>query len=91
VSCDNIPDPAVITATDNCDSQVDVVYTQTTSGDDDECPSEYVITRKWVVNDCAGNTTEHVQTINVEDTTAPTFVETLPEDATVSCDAIPEA
>uniref|UniRef100_UPI00261026F5 gliding motility-associated C-terminal domain-containing protein n=1 Tax=uncultured Tenacibaculum sp. TaxID=174713 RepID=UPI00261026F5 len=91
VSCDAIPEAVVLTATDNCDAQVTVNYSESLSGNDDECPSVYTIIRTWSVSDCAGNTTEHVQTINVEDTTAPTFVETLPEDATVSCDAIPEA
>ncbi|WP_272152207.1 hypothetical protein, partial [Tenacibaculum aiptasiae] len=38
-----------------------------------------------------GNTTTHIQSITVEDTKAPEFVESLPANTTVSCDAIPEA
>ncbi|RXP52243.1 gliding motility-associated C-terminal domain-containing protein [Lutibacter sp. HS1-25] len=36
-------------------------------------------------------TTVHTQTIKVEDTTAPAFVETLPVNITVQCDAVPTA
>ncbi len=91
VSCDNIPVMETLTATDNCDASVTVIPSEVTSGDDDACGSEYLITRKWTVSDCSGNTTTHIQVITVEDTTAPEFVEELPADATVSCDAVPAA
>ncbi|WP_455685113.1 HYR-like domain-containing protein, partial [Tenacibaculum discolor] len=90
VSCDNIPVMETLTATDNCDASVTVIPSEVTSGDDDACGSEYLITRKWTVSDCSGNTTTHIQVITVEDTTAPEFVETLPAaEITVSCDNIP--
>ena len=38
-------------------------------------PSGHTITRTWTVSDCAGNTTEYVQTIEVQDTTASVFTE----------------
>ena len=91
VSCEAVPDAAVLTATDNCDASVDVSFEQTITGQDDECPSEYTIVRTWTVADCAGNEISHTQTISVEDNEAPTFVETLPVDATVSCNAVPDA
>ncbi|MCO7185496.1 gliding motility-associated C-terminal domain-containing protein [Tenacibaculum sp. XPcli2-G] len=91
VSCDNIPVMETLTATDNCDVSVTVIPSEVTSGDDDACGSEYLITRKWTVLDCSGNTTTHIQVIAVEDTVAPEFVEELPADATVSCDTIPAA
>ncbi|MCF2876653.1 hypothetical protein L1265_18265, partial [Tenacibaculum sp. Cn5-1] len=91
VSCDAIPEAAILTATDNCDSEVTVNYSEAITGQDDECASVYTITRTWTVSDCANNTTTHTQTIEVEDTKAPEFVESLPENTTVSCDAIPEA
>nr|BFF37788.1 hypothetical protein BACT7_26500 [Tenacibaculum mesophilum] len=91
VSCDNIPVMETLTATDNCDASVMVIPSEVTSGDDDACGSEYLITRKWTVSDCSGNTTTHIQVIAVEDTVAPEFVEELPADATVSCDTIPAA
>ncbi|WP_281979832.1 gliding motility-associated C-terminal domain-containing protein [Tenacibaculum mesophilum] len=90
VSCDNIPVMETLTATDNCDASVAVIPSEVTSGDDDACGSEYLITRKWTVSDCSGNTTTHIQVITVEDTVAPEFVETLPAaEITVSCDNIP--
>ena len=50
------------------------------------------ITRTWTVSDCAGNSTSHVQVVTVEDNTAPTFVETLPDTTiTVECDNVPAA
>ncbi|MGG6232418.1 gliding motility-associated C-terminal domain-containing protein, partial [Tenacibaculum sp. SDUM215027] len=91
VSCDAVPVAVVLTATDNCDNSVTVNYSEEFSGQDDECGSEYLITRTWTVSDCAGNATSHTQVVTVEDTTVPVFVEELPADVTVSCDAIPAA
>ncbi|WP_299092843.1 hypothetical protein, partial [uncultured Tenacibaculum sp.] len=69
-----IPVMETLTATDNCDPSVTVIPSEVTSGDDDACGSEYLITRKWTVSDCSGNTTTHIQVITVEDTVAPEFV-----------------
>uniref|UniRef100_UPI00397FEBA1 Calx-beta domain-containing protein n=1 Tax=Spongiimicrobium sp. 3-5 TaxID=3332596 RepID=UPI00397FEBA1 len=90
VSCDNIPQAVVLTAIDNCDSNASVTFDEQIT-DTDSCGSDYIITRTWTAMDCANNPTVHVQTITVEDTEAPTFVETLPTDITVSCDAVPQA
>ncbi|MDY0090800.1 MAG: T9SS type A sorting domain-containing protein, partial [Flavobacteriaceae bacterium] len=51
----------------------------------------YNIYRIWTAEDACGNITVHKQTITVEDTTAPTFNEELPANATVECDNIPQA
>ena len=40
------------------------------TGQDDACPSEYTISRTWIVSDCAGNETTHIQVITVEDTSS---------------------
>ncbi|MFK2820785.1 gliding motility-associated C-terminal domain-containing protein, partial [Flavobacteriaceae sp. LMIT009] len=88
VECDNVPDAATLTATDNCEGSVEVNFSESITGQDDECPSEYEIVRTWTTEDACGNVSEHVQTINVTDTTAPVFVEELPADATIECSEV---
>jgi hypothetical protein len=84
VACDAIPAIPTITATDNCGS-AEVSYKEVTSGQG----CQYEIYRIWTAEDACGNTTTHKQTIVVSDTEAPTFVESLPADVAVACDAIP--
>ncbi|WP_224483214.1 HYR-like domain-containing protein [Robertkochia aurantiaca] len=90
VTCDEIPDAAVLTATDNCSGTVDVTFEETID-EDAACSETATITRTWTATDCAGNTATHVQTIEVTDEEAPVFTEDLPADASVSCGSIPEA
>ena len=73
VECDAVPAADVLTAIDNCDSAVEVVFDESIA--DGACPQAYTIIRTWTVSDCAGNITEHVQTIEVQDTTTPVFTE----------------
>ncbi|MFC0776393.1 HYR-like domain-containing protein, partial [Terrimonas alba] len=59
------------TATDNCtaDANITINYTDViTAGN---CVGRYTITRTWTATDANGNTATGVQTINVDDTTAP--------------------
>ncbi|MBC8884401.1 T9SS type A sorting domain-containing protein [Flavobacterium piscinae] len=84
VACDAIPAIPTITATDNCGA-AEVTYKEVTSGQG----CQYEIYRIWTAEDACGNTTTHKQTIVVSDTEAPTFVESLPADVAVACDAIP--
>ena len=71
-----------ITATDNCDGAVEVIFTQT--GFPLDCVGEGTIVNTWTTTDCAGNTTSHSQTITIEDGTPPTLSAT-PGDLTVGC------
>ncbi|MGA1842633.1 MAG: hypothetical protein ACMUIU_18615, partial [bacterium] len=89
VECDAVPDAASITATDNCDDDVPVVYNEVRT--DGDCADNYTLTRTWTATDDCGNEASHTQTITVQDTQAPTFNEDLPSDATVECDAVPDA
>ncbi|WP_343584537.1 gliding motility-associated C-terminal domain-containing protein [Flavobacterium sp.] len=89
VSCDAVPEPAEMLTSDNCNGDLPIVYTETKSGIENECPSNYTLTRTWKISDCGGNTTTHVQVITVRDKTAPTG--TAPESVTnlASIDVIP--
>ncbi|WP_197429304.1 DUF7507 domain-containing protein [Winogradskyella endarachnes] len=72
---------------DNCAVGLEAVFTDTIVNG--ECSGEATITRTWSLSDACNNTTTHIQTITVQDTTAPIFNETLPQDLTTECDAVP--
>ncbi|WP_108246165.1 gliding motility-associated C-terminal domain-containing protein [Muricauda brasiliensis] len=88
VSCDAVPMADTLTATDSCGT-ASVTFNETIMPG--SCPGNYMISRQWTATDECGLTSVHTQTITVEDTTPPTFNETLPTDITVACDAIPIA
>ncbi|WP_426430274.1 gliding motility-associated C-terminal domain-containing protein [Winogradskyella sp. HB-48] len=88
VECDAVPTAETLTANDNCGNAMVDFNETTTAG---TCNNEYTLTRTWTASDACGNETVHTQTITVQDTTAPTFNETLPADVTVECDAVPTA
>lgn len=82
VQCNSVPAVATLTATDNCGAAT-VTFNETRT--DGTCPNSYSITRTWNAVDDCGNTATHIQTINVEDTTAPVFNEALPSNSTIEC------
>ncbi|WMI65008.1 gliding motility-associated C-terminal domain-containing protein [Aestuariibaculum sp. YM273] len=88
VECDAVPTAETLTATDNCGTATVTFSELRTDGD---CPSSYSLARTWTATDECGLETVHTQTITVQDTTTPTFVETLPADTIVECDAVPTA
>ena len=83
VDCGDIPAPALVTATDNCDDNPIVTMNDVqTNG----CP--YTIFRTWTATDVCGNSSSATQRIRVEDNEPPAF-DHLPADVTVSCGNIP--
>jgi len=68
VECGEIPEPAILTAIDNCDDDVDITFTQEYTG-----VCNYDIIRTWTATDNCGNTDVQTQTIHVVDTTGPDF------------------
>ncbi|UJH68129.1 Calx-beta domain-containing protein [Allomuricauda sp. SCSIO 65647] len=60
---DNIPSPATLTATDNCDTNASVNFNETYIGDNSS--TTYTIVRTWTASDCAGNSIQHIQNIFV--------------------------
>ncbi len=81
VSCDAIPAPATVTATDNC-AGVTVNYDQ--SDTPGACAQAKTITRTWTATDFCGNQTAYSQTITVVDNTAP-VITSSPGAVSVQC------
>ena len=79
VSCDAVPEPANIEASDNCSGNLPIVFSETKSNILNECGTDYTLTRIWSTSDCSGNPISHTQIITVRDTTPPTG--TAPADA----------
>ncbi len=88
VECDAVPTAETLTANDNCGDATVTFEETTTAG---VCDNAYTLTRTWTATDSCGNETVHSQNINVTDTSAPTFNESLPVDIDVECDAVPTA
>ncbi|MBK13027.1 MAG: hypothetical protein CL849_05790, partial [Crocinitomicaceae bacterium] len=79
VDCESIPEAATLTATDNCDSDANVAFSEASST---TCAG---IVRTWIASDDCGNTTTHVQNITVTDDEAPEIVD-MPADITKNAD-----
>ena len=89
VECDAVPaNDAQVSATDNCDDNPVITFTEATEQGD--CAGSFVIVRTWIATDDCGNETSVEQRISVGDNTAPTLAG-IPADETVECDAIPAA
>ena len=80
IECSQIPAAVTLTAIDNCGSAT-VTFSESTQPGN--CENAYIITRTWTATDICNNTRTHIQTLNVNDTTPPSFVEELPTDVTV--------
>ena len=87
VSCDDIPDPALVQAVDNCDQNLSMFYNQSKQGGN--CDGEYTLVRTWTAADGCDNSSFAQQWITVIDTVAPTF-DCDPQDITVDCNSIPD-
>ena len=68
--CHAVPEAAILTASDNC-TDVEVVFSEDTLAT--ECDQAYTLTRTWVADDGCGPVLSHTQTVEVVDTTAPSF------------------
>ena len=84
VECDEVPAVAVVTAEDNYDGAVPVIFSEETL-DDGSCPNSYTLVRTWTATDEASNSVSASQTITIEDNTPPIL--TAPINVTLECDA----
>jgi gliding motility-associated-like protein len=83
---------AITDEADNCSGTVTVTVADMNNGGTACVGNPYIVTRTFTLTDCAGNTTNLVQTITVEDNTTPIFNGTLPNDLVLECtDDIPVA
>ncbi|MEM7247872.1 MAG: hypothetical protein AAF533_21220 [Acidobacteriota bacterium] len=87
--CGDDPPVPDVTATDACDPDPTVTFSQVEIPG--ECPDERTLIRTWTASDRCGNDATLVQTIIFDDDEQP-VMEGLPEELeiTVECDAIPE-
>ncbi len=71
LSCNGgvVPPAAVVTATDDCDEDVKVIFTEEKING--KCAGSYTLIRRWKAVDHCGNIVSHTQTITVGDNTAP--------------------
>ncbi len=86
-TCNSIPDMPEPEVSDNCDDNVAVTFNESIVGSG----CNYTIIRTWIASDDCGNNTIVSQSINVEDTEAPIFLD-YPTEFTVECsnlDAVP--
>jgi alpha-tubulin suppressor-like RCC1 family protein len=98
INCQDAHTPAytgAATATDNCTPAASIAITHTDVSTYSYDPSQvlhynYVIIRTWRATDMAGNFSECVQTITVQDIQAP-VLSTAPANTTVACNAVPAA
>jgi len=81
VECDDVPPVANVTATDNCDGDLAVAFSESTTPGD--CAYRYTVRRVWSATDACGNESQCIQVITVDDTTPPEI--TCPANATVEC------
>ncbi len=70
-------------ATDNCDTQVNVVETQRT--EPGTCAGTFAVIRIWTATDACGNSATASQRVQRTDKQAPTFA-SVPGDVTIACE-----
>jgi hypothetical protein len=81
LDCGGLPPAATVTATDNCDANVAVVFGEVTTPGN--CAYNYTVTRTWTATDVCGNQAQCQQIITVQDVTPPQIA--CPAPITVEC------
>lgn len=89
VSCDAVPNPVIMTGTDNC-SDVTINVLDAIDRQESQCEGEYIINRTWTITDGCNNSSSYTQIITVFDNTPPTLTTQLNSQISVLCSEIPE-
>jgi hypothetical protein len=91
-NCDTFPQIPVVDVIDNCDGNVTLIFTEIKESlDSNDENNNYRLIRTWSAADRFGNEVEHVQTVTVTDTEAPTLHRQPEEEVWASCDDLPAA
>ncbi|WP_396600972.1 HYR domain-containing protein [Algibacter sp. R77976] len=77
VNCEDIPEVPTIEFIDNCSANVNVIFNETSSFEEDN-PSDYRVTRTWTVSDDCDNSQVFIQIISV---TLNDFITTINDSA----------
>ena len=85
LDCTQVPTPANVTATDACDPNVEIVFSETQTG----TPCDFTLVRTWTATDDCGNSVSASQTIHVIDNQAPVLAG-VPADLNIDpCTQVP--
>ena len=86
VECDdlgNVPGGANVSATDNCDDNVNIEMIETTENTGG-CAGAFTLVRTWTATDDCGNTAQATQRITIGDSTPP-VLSGVPADRNAEC------
>ncbi len=81
-----VPSAPAITATDNCDNVVPVLYFQAPLGNPAGC--NFQLRRIWAAGDDCGNSVVWTQTISINDDEPPVFTSAIPANTVINCDML---
>jgi hypothetical protein len=85
-TCDDVPPPPPVTATDDCSGvRLDLEEARL----DGDCPDRYLLVRTWTATDECGNSASASRTVAVDDVQAPA-ISGVPGDETVPCGGLPD-
>ena len=88
LECSDAPNFAQATFLNSCSNSITLTFNDVTTPR--ACSGDYSITRTWTAVDECGNTSTASQTINFEDTTAPTLINTYDTELSISCELPPD-
>jgi gliding motility-associated-like protein/uncharacterized repeat protein (TIGR01451 family) len=83
VTCGDIAPPANPIATDNCDTNLDIVFVEVQTG----TACDYTLVRTWTATDDCGNSAVETQNIQFQDNSIPTFSSDFP-DIAINCNNV---